>query len=170
MVNRPAFRYFVVISIAAILQYTVINQFRIAGVSADLLLVVAIAAGINAGAERGAVIGFASGFCFDLMVATPFGLGAIAGLTAGVVAGLLESATVHSARWLTMTIAFLSSSAGVITFALSGSLIGRPDMWSLRVLLVMVIVGISSAVLVFPLVRACRWADPDDPLMRAAVR
>jgi rod shape-determining protein MreD len=170
MMNRPAVRYFIVISVAAFLQYAVINQFRIAGISADLLLVVAIAAGINAGAERAAVVGFVSGLCFDLMVVTPFGLGAIAGLVAGVIAGLLEAATVHSARWLTMAIAFLSSGAGILTFVISGSLIGRSDMWSFRVFAVIAIVGISSAFLVFPMVRICRWADPDDVYLRAAVR
>ena len=168
--NRPAVRYFIVISVSAFLQYAVFNQFRLADVSADLLLVVAIAAGINAGAERGAVVGFVSGLCLDLMVVTPFGLGAISGLVAGVVAGRLEAATVHSARWLTMTIAVLSSGAGVLTFVISGSLLGRSEMWSLRVLAVIAIVGISSAILVFPMIRACRWADPDDLLLRAAVR
>ena len=168
--NRPAVRYFIVISVSAFLQYAVFNQFRLADVSADLLLVVAIAAGINAGAERGAVVGFISGLCLDLMVVTPFGLGAISGLVAGVVAGRLEAATVHSARWLTMTIAVLSSGAGVLTFVISGSLLGRSEMWSLRVLAVIAIVGISSSILVFPMIRACRWADPDDLLLRAAAR
>lgn len=95
--NHPALRYVIVIATAAFLQYTVITQFRIAGVSADLLLVIAIAAGMIGGAERGAIVGFASGLCLDLMVTTPFGLCAISGLVAGVVAGLLEDATVHSA-------------------------------------------------------------------------
>lgn len=168
--EHPAFRYLFIIGTAAFLQYTVVTQFRIAGVSADLLLVVAIGAGIVAGAERGAVVGFVCGLCLDLMVVTPFGLGAISGLVAGVVAGLLEGATVHSARWLTATIAFLSSGAGVLSFAISGSLLGRPDMLSLHVLTILGVVGVSSALLVFPVVRVCRWADPEDALLRAAVR
>ena len=168
--SRPIVRYLLVIASAAFLQYTLVSQFRIAGVSADLFLVVAIAAGITAGAERGAVVGFVSGLCLDLMVVTPFGLGAIAGLVAGLIAGLLEFATVHSARWLTMVIAFLSSGTGVLVFALSGSLLGRPDMLSARTFTVIAIVGLTSAVLVLPMIRVCRWADPDDLRLRAAVR
>ena len=168
--SRSIIRYGLVIASAAFLQYTLVTQFRIAGVSADLFLVVAIAAGMNAGAERGAVVGFVSGLCLDLMVVTPFGLGAIAGLVAGVVAGLLEFATVHSARWLTMVIGFIASAAGVVVFALSGSLLGRPDMLSLHTITVMAIVGITSSILVLPMVRVCRWADPDDLRLRAAVR
>jgi rod shape-determining protein MreD len=146
------------------------SQFRIAGVSADLFLVVAIAAGIVAGSERGAVIGFICGICLDLLIVTPFGLGAISGLAAGLVAGLLEGATIHSARWLTAAIAFISSGVGVLAFAVAGALLGRPDLLSLRVFTVMVVVGASSALLVFPAVRVCRWADPEVGRMRAAVR
>ena len=168
--DHPAIRYVVIIGTAAFLQYTLFSQFRIAGVSADLFLVVAIAAGIVAGSERGAVIGFICGICLDLLIVTPFGLGAISGLAAGLVAGLLEGATIHSARWLTAAIAFISSGVGVLAFAVAGALLGRPDLLSLRVLTVMVVVGASSALLVFPAVRVCRWADPEDGRMRAAVR
>lgn len=168
--DHPAIRYVVIIGTAALLQYTLFSQFRIAGVSADLFLVVAIAAGIVAGSERGAVIGFVCGICLDLLIVTPFGLGAISGLAAGLVAGLLEGATIHSARWLTAAIAFISSGVGVLAFAVAGALLGRPDLLSLRVLTVMVVVGASSAFLVFPAVRVCRWADPEVGRMRAAVR
>ena len=168
--DHPAIRYVVIIGTAAFLQYTLFSQFRIAGVSADLFLVVAIAAGIVAGSERGAVIGFICGICLDLLIVTPFGLGAISGLAAGLVAGLLEGATIHSARWLTAAIAFISSGVGVLAFAVAGALLGRPDLLSLRVVTVMVVVGASSALLVFPAVRVCRWADPEVGRMRAAVR
>ena len=168
--DHPAIRYVVIIGTAAFLQYTLFSQFRIAGVSADLFLVVAIAAGIVAGSERGAVIGFICGICLDLLIVTPFGLGAISGLAAGLVAGLLEGATIHSARWLTAAIAFISSGVGVLAFAVAGAILGRPDLLSLRVLTVMVVVGASSALLVFPAIRVCRWADPEVGRMRAAVR
>jgi len=168
--DHPAVRYLIVIASAAFLQYTVVTQFRIAGVSADLLLVIAIAAGMIGGAERGAIVGFASGICLDLMVTTPFGLCAIAGLIAGVVSGLLEDATVHSARWLTMVIAFLASSAGMLSFAIAGTLLGRSDLLSGHLVTILGIVGVSSAALVFPALRACRWADPEDVLLRAAAR
>ena len=168
--DHPAIRYVVIIGTAAFLQYTLFSQFRIAGVSADLFLVVAIAAGIVAGSERGAVIGFICGICLDLLIVTPFGLGAISGLAAGLVAGLLEGATIHSARWLTAAITFISSGVGVLAFAVAGALLGRPDLLSLRVFTVMVVVGASSALLVFPAVRVCRWADPEVGRMRAAVR
>lgn len=168
--DHPMVRYAILIGSTALLQYAVAPQFRIAGVSVDLLLVLAIAAGMHSGVDRGAVVGFASGLALDLMVVTPFGLGAMASLAAGVVAGLLEAATVHSARWLTATVALLSSVAGIACFALIGAVLGRSGMVGGHLLTVLAVVAPTSALLVFPALRACRWADPEDLRVRTAVR
>ncbi len=168
--DHPAVRYAIVLCSIALVQYAVAPQFRLAGVSVDLLLVLAIAAGIHGGVERGAMVGFAAGLALDLMVVTPFGLGAVSGLAAGVVAGLLESATVLSARWLTMAIAALSSTVGLLCFAVTGAVLGRSDLVTGRLLLVIAVVAPTSAILVLPVLRACRWADREDFRPRAAVR
>jgi rod shape-determining protein MreD len=123
-----------------------------------------------AGSERGAVVGFVCGLCLDLLVVTPFGLGAVSGLVSGLVAGSLEGATIYAARWMTAAIAFVASGVGILTFAITGALLGRPDLLSFHVLTVTAVVGASSALLVFPAVRVCRWADPEARLLRAAVR
>lgn len=163
-------RYAILVVSFAVVQYAFASQFRIAGVSIDLLLVLAIAAGIHSGPQRGAVVGFASGLALDLLVVTPFGLGAIAYLVAGAVAGLFEAATVLAARWLTMVIAFATATVGLVTFALVGTVIGRSDLLNLHLVAVILVVGGSSAVLVVPALRACRWADPEIHRVRAAIR
>ena len=168
--DHPVVRYAILIASAALLQYAVAPQFRIAGVSVDLLLVLAIAAGINGGPERGSVVGFASGLALDLLVVTPFGLGAVAYLAAGSIAGLLEAATVLAARWLTMAIAALSAALGLVVFALVGSVLGRSDLWSWHLLTVIAVVAPTSALLVLPALGACRWADPEIHRVRAAIR
>ena len=168
--DHPLVRYAILIGSTALLQYAIVPQFRIAGVSADLLLVLAVAAGMQSGVERGAVVGFASGLALDLMVVTPFGLGAVSYMAASSVAGLLEGATVHSARWLTATVALLASMAGVVCFALVGAVLGEAGMVDGHLVAVLAVVGPSSALLAFPALRACRWADPEDRMARAAVR
>lgn len=168
--DHPVVRYGILVASFALVQYALASQFRIAGVSVDLLLVLAIAAGMHSGAERGAVVGFASGLALDLVVVTPFGLGAVSYLAASVVAGLLEAATVHSARWLTMAIAFVASTVGLVGFAVVGAVLGRSDMLTGHLFTVLAVVGPTSALLVFPALRACRWADQEDMLLRAAVR
>lgn len=167
--DHPVVRYAILIASAAVLQYAVAPQFRLAGVSVDLLLVLAVAAGMHSGVERGAVVGFASGLALDLLVVTPFGLGAIAYLTAGGVAGLLEAATVLAARWLTMAIAAIASTVGLLTFAIVGAVLGRSDLLGIHLLVVVLVVAPTSALLVLPALRACRWADPEIHRVRTAV-
>ncbi len=163
-------RYALILATVVVLQRAVFAGLRIDGVSIDLLLVFAIASGVAGGVERGAAVGFVAGLALDLMVVTPFGLGALAGLTAGALAGFLESGIVHSARWLTSTIAFVSAIAGLLTFAIVGTLLGQPNWFDGHLLVVFSVVGLSATVLVFPLRAACLWADPPIEGYRAAVR
>ncbi|MFA9565750.1 MAG: hypothetical protein ACERLM_13735, partial [Acidimicrobiales bacterium] len=50
-----------VIFVMLVLQTTVLANFTLLGVSVDLVLLIAFSAGVVAGAQRGAVIGFAAG-------------------------------------------------------------------------------------------------------------
>ena len=109
---RTVIRYALLIITAAVLQRAVFAQLRIDGAVPDALLVLAVAAGIVSGTERGATVGFFSGLALDLMLTTPFGLGAVCYLAAGATAGVLETALVRSARWLTVVIAAVSSVVG----------------------------------------------------------
>ena len=168
--DHPLVRYGIVIVSVMLVQYAFLGQFRVFGVAADLLLVLAIVAGMRSGVELGAVVGFVCGLVVDLLTATPFGLGAIAYLTAGAVAAGLERLTVHSARWLSMTVAGLAAVVSMTLFALLGTVLGRNDLMGLHLLTIVVIVGISSGVLALPMLWVARWADPDDPRIRHAAR
>ena len=116
------------------------------------------------------MVGFCCGLALDLMLTTPFGLGAVSYLAAGAVAGMLETSLVRSARWLTVAIAVFSAVVGVGVFALLGTLLGQSHMLGRHLLEVMAVVGVSTAVLVLPFARACRWADKDTDRLRPAMR
>jgi rod shape-determining protein MreD len=169
-VPKTVVRYLLLIVTAAILQKAVFSQLRIDGAVPDALLVLAVAAGIVGGSERGATVGFFSGLALDLMVTTPFGLAAVCYLAAGAFAGVLESSIVRSARWLTMGIAAVSAAVGVALFALLGTLLGRSQMLGDRLLVTVAVVAVSSAVLVVPFGRACRWAEKDSDRLHPAMR
>jgi rod shape-determining protein MreD len=170
LVPRTVVRYALLILTATVLQRALFSQLRIEGAVPDALLVLAVAAGVVSGTERGATVGFFSGLALDLMVTTPFGLGAICYLSAGAMAGLLETALVRSARWLTVLIAAVSAVFGVTMFALLGTLMGQAQMIGRHLLVVMAVVAVSTAVLVLPFARACRWADKDADHLRPALR
>ena len=169
-VSKTLVRYTLLVVTAAILQRALFAELRIDGVAPDALLVLAVAAGVAGGTDRGATIGFFSGLALDLMVTTPFGLGAVSYLAAGALAGALETSIVRSARWLTMAIGALSAVVGVGLFALFGTLLGQAQMLGEHLLVVMAVVGVSTAILVLPFARACRWADKDSDHLRPALR
>ncbi len=167
---KTLLRYALLVATAAIVQRALFSALRIDGAVPDALLVLAVASGIAGGAERGATVGFFSGLALDLMTATPFGLGAVAYLAAGALAGALDTALVRSARWLTMAVAALSAVVGVVAFGLIGTLLGQAQMLGGHLVAVSATVAVTTAVLVLPTVRACRWAEHDADRLRAAVR
>lgn len=168
--TRTVVRYGLLIVTAAILQRAVFSEIRIDGAAADALLILAVAAGVVSGTERGATVGFCCGLALDLMVTTPFGLGAISYLVAGAMAGAIETSLVRSARWLTVATAAVSAVVGVGAFALLGTLLGQAQMLGGHLLVVMAVVAVSTAILVLPFARACRWADKDADHLRPAMR
>jgi rod shape-determining protein MreD len=154
---------------AAVVQRFFLDQFRIDDVSADAFLALAVATGMVAGSRRGAIVGFAAGLVFDLLVITPFGLGALSYLVAGAVGGLLEGLVVRSARWLTLLVGFLSGAAGVLFYALLGTLVGSTGLLDGHLPAVIVIVSAWTSVLVVPIRSAVRWADPVTDSFRSAI-
>jgi rod shape-determining protein MreD len=136
----------------------------------DLLLILAVAAGIVGGAERGAVVGFFAGLAMDLMLPSPMGLGALSYLVAGAVAGLLHAGEVRSARWRTMVIAAVGCAVGVLAFAVGGAILGRSGFLGWHLVSVVLVVSVGGAVLSPLAVRLCHWADGDADRLRPALR
>ena len=169
-VAKTVIRYGLVIVTAAVLQRAIFAQLRIDGAVPDALLALSVAAGVAGGSQRGAAVGFCAGLTLDLMVTTPFGLGAVSYLAAGALAGALETSIVRSARWFTILVSMISAVVGVGVFALVGTLLGQAQMIGRHLLVVMAVVAVSTAILVLPFARICRWADKDADLLRPAMR
>jgi rod shape-determining protein MreD len=62
---------------ALVLQVSLLGRLPVFGVTAELMLLVAIAAGLTGGPERGAIVGFAAGLLYDVTLHTPLGLSAL---------------------------------------------------------------------------------------------
>jgi len=164
-------RYALLLLTVLVLERFLFQHVRFDDVSVDAFLVLAVTVGIVAGPRRGAIIGFAAGFALDLTVVTPFGLGALSYLLAGVVAGSTERLVVHSARSLTMLVGFLAAFAGLLFFTVVGSILGASGLIDGHLPMVLLVVSASTAVLVLPCRRAVRWAErPSDSLSPAVHR
>ena len=72
------------------LQTTLFSDVRPFGVVAQLMLLLAVAAGVTYGLEVGAVAGLVLGFMYDCVLNTPLGLCSLVFGGAGAVAGALS--------------------------------------------------------------------------------
>jgi rod shape-determining protein MreD len=169
MTSTPL-RYTLLVVTAVVLQRGLFSQLRIFDAVPDVLLILAAAAGIAGGWERGALIGFFAGLAMDLMLPTPMGLSALSYLVAGAVVGRLRSADVRSARWRVMALTALGCAIGIVVFALVGAVLGRADFVGLQLVPVLLVTGVAGALLGPWAVRLCRWADADHVTYRPALR
>ncbi len=158
MTAKSVARVALVIISAAVLQRGVFSQVTVAGVQGDILLLLALAAGIALGPERGAIIGFVAGLTFDLFVYSPFGLRALVFCLVGFVAGRYQTSVTRSSRWRLMFTVFVGSVLGVTALALVGWVLGVRNMLNERLVLVALVVAAINAVLAPLAVGALRWA------------
>jgi rod shape-determining protein MreD len=145
---------------ALVLQASILADVRVDGVAIDLLLIVAIAAGLAGGPSRGGVVGFACGLGIDLLLLTPLGLSALAYSLTGYLVGSLHDLTLRAARWVWVLIALVAAPVGIMLFVLAGELVGvplldtvEPPLW-----LNAVVNAVAAAILVLPARRLLRWA------------
>ena len=140
-----------------VLHTAVFPQLRVFDVAADVLLLVAITAGIAGGPDRGAAMGFAAGLLADLFLQTPFGLSSLAYCLVGWGVGSFQTRILHATWWIPMLTAAVAGAAGVLLYVLLGAVVGQEQLWSLRVLPVLGVTALWSAVLAPLVLRVVRW-------------
>ncbi len=155
---KVAFRIGLVLLSAAVLQRGLFSQLRIEHVSADILLLLAITAGITGGPDRGAVMGFLCGLTLDLMLLTPLGLTALTYCLIGFVAGRFQLSVTRSSRWRLMFNVGVGSALGYSLLVVIGWVLGQRNMLSDHLPTILLIVALFNAVLAPLAVRVMRWA------------
>ncbi len=160
---REVPRALLVVLLVLVLQLTVVLDLQIGGAHPNLIVGLAIAAGLVGGTERGALMGFASGLALDLFLPTPLGLSALVGIALGAAAGRLVEAGVDRTNPLFVPgVAVIGSVIGVIMFAVLGSVLGQPDTLTVRIGAVVGVVSVVNGLLSYALARLCRWAFPTE--------
>ena len=158
MTTKVAFRVALVLVSAAVLQRGVFSQLRIAHVAADVLLLLAIAAGIAGGPDRGATMGFVCGLTLDLMLQTPVGLTALSYCIIGFVAGRYQLSVTRSSQWRLRFTVGVGSAMGYGLLVGLGWVMGQRNMLSSRLPVILLVVGLFNAVLGPLAVKIMRWA------------
>ena len=143
---------------ALILQSSLLEGLRAAGIPTDALLLVAVAGAAVAGPERGAIIGFVAGLLADLFLQTPLGLSALAFCLVGFAVGVLSGNVIRAAWWIMPVTAFIGSAAGVVVYALIGAMVGQPHLVRPSLAFTALAVALVNVPLSIPVGRAMSWA------------
>lgn len=155
-----------ILVLALTVQLGIAANLQVFDVQADLLLLVAIAAGVAAGPDRGAAIGFAAGIAYDLFLQTPFGLSALTYALVAYLVGGMQDSVLRAAWWIPVSTATAASVIGVILYGVFGTVLGDELVrWELvRVALVVGVLNTLPAPLV---VKGMRWATGSVNSVRA---
>ncbi len=117
----PAFVVFVTLT----LQTTLIAQLDFFGAQADIMMLLPIAAGINGGRDRGAIVGFIAGLSLDLVVhGTPTGFFALGYTLVGYLVGMAQAGVLRAAWWIPVVTALGASAVGIVILAVLGKFLG----------------------------------------------
>lgn len=152
-----AVRTSLIIVVALTVQLGFAPGLELFGVQADLLLLVAIAGGIAAGPDRGAVIGFAAGLSYDLFLQTPFGLSALTCAIVAYLVGGLQDSVLRSAWWIPVLTATAASMLGVILYGVFGTVLGE-DLIGLELVRIAMVVALLNTIAAPVVIRGMRWA------------
>ncbi len=167
---KSAARITLVLFSAAVLQRGLFSQLRVAGVSVDVFLLIAIAAGMMLGPERGAILGFFAGLTLDLLVQTPLGLSALVYCLVGYGMGRLQGAVLRANRLWPLVLVAASSAAAIALYAVVAEVLGQSNAISAHLPVTMLVVAVGNVIL-YPLARrVVRWSWPVEPSLRAALR
>ena len=152
----------VVVVGALTLQVCLFSRFSFEGARPDVMVLVAVVAGLVAGPDRGAILGFASGLAFDVVLTTPLGLSALIYTIVGYGVGTLSGGMVRSSPLLVPAVAFVGSAAAMLLYALVGAVVGVATLEGPPLAAIVVYVAVVNAALSPLAARAVRWATDED--------
>lgn len=165
-----AVRVSLVIVLALILQTSLVSDLRLFGATGDIMLLLGIAAGIAGGPERGAIVGFAAGLAFDLLLQTPFGLSSLAYCLTGYAVGTMQTSVLRLTWWIPVGFAIAASAVGIVLYSVVGEVVGLDGLLDGHLLAIVFVVALLNALCSVPAVRLLRWAMQDDLRGRLVAR
>ncbi|MFM7068415.1 MAG: rod shape-determining protein MreD [Actinomycetes bacterium] len=164
--SRSWVRWVAVLATAFVAQVAVFGDLRILGVHPDLLLLVAVVAGLVGGPVRGASVGFAAGVLVDLMLPGRLGTSAVAYALCGFGVGVVGESLIRSARSIVVGLVMAGSAAGVVLYAALAQLLGQGTLSDPHLLQIIGIVSVINGLLCIPVVFVAQWAEDVAPLAR----
>ncbi len=154
-----AIRWAGLVTAAFVIQVAFLNQISILGVHPELMLLVAIGAGLVVGPHRGAGIGFAAGLLVDLTLHGNLGVSAFCYTLVGFLVGMTKEAILGISKPLSVLIVAASSAIGTVLYAGVSQLLGEHTFSDPRFLTIIAMVALWNAVLALPVLNLCRRTE-----------
>ena len=143
--------------VVLVLQVSFVSQVTILGARGNVVLLFAIAAGLETDAPRGAIAGFSLGLALDLLLDTPVGLSALTMALVGYGVGSAKDLVLRSSRLINLALVALASAAGTLLYAGAAVVLGvTVDPADLPA--IVAVIAAVNALLSTPLRWALRWA------------
>lgn len=151
-----------IVLVTLVIQVSLLSRFSFEGARPDVMILLAIVAGYRLGPERGALVGFAAGLSFDIVLSTPLGLSALIYTIVGYGVGAATAGMVRTSRWAASVVAAVGSAAGMLLYALVGTVLGEPTLDGPPLASIVVLVAAVNAALAPLASRAIAWAQTDE--------
>lgn len=146
---------------ALVLQVSLVARFSLDGARGDLLLLVALSAAVAEGPEKAAIVGFAAGVTFDLVLTTPFGLSALVYCVAGFVVGWFQGSVLRVSWWMPVVSVVLGSTLAVVLYAAIGAVLGQATLSGPPLPTIVIAVAVLNGLLAPLSTKLMRWALAD---------
>jgi rod shape-determining protein MreD len=166
-VNTARAKVPLVLLLFLVVELTVLDRLRVFGAGPDIMLLLAVMAGIEGGPRVGALFGFAAGITLDLFLETPMGLSALVFCLVGYAVGNIQGGVLRAAWWIPIVTTFVASVAGVLLYALVATVVGQPRLVTTHLFVVAAVVGVFNALVSPFALRLVRWSIADTTGERA---
>lgn len=159
---------------AFILQVSVLPQFKLFGVTPDLILVIAVVVAVQDGPIEGALVGFFGGLLQDVASLQVMGVGAFSKALAAFMAGMLKDIFMTYSILLPVLLVFMASlfEQSLHQFALA--VLGQDQLPPFRVVPVLAasLYDVLAVFVFYPVMKRLRFMDRDDsmPLSKPVTR
>jgi len=159
--NQARAKVPLVLLLFLVVELTVLDRLHVFGAGPDVMLLLAVVAGIVGGPRVGALFGFAAGILLDLFLETPMGLSALVFCLVGYAVGNIQGGVLRAAWWIPVVTTLVASVAGVALYALVATVVGQPHLVTPHLFVVAAVVGIFNALLAPFALRLVRWSISD---------
>jgi rod shape-determining protein MreD len=156
----PRLRFLGVLLLVLVIQASLGPRLVIFGARADVVLLLAIAAGIVGGPEEGALAGFVCGLAADLALGQdPVGLAALVYGGAGFAVGNLQGSVLGATWWTPMVSAGAASGVATVVYAVLGAVLGHTEWITPHTLVVAAVVAVVNGLLSPLAIGAMHWVE-----------